>query len=312
MTKLRKKLLLSVLTLALTFIALGSTTFAWFTLGSTATANAFEGTVQSGEGIEISLGADTETYANFQWTNNVNLSTALTEHTNLAFKDLTSVDGKAITGIKGATETATANTDYVEIPIYVRTVDSTLHIYLKQFVQTESVDFNWNPDATVIDATYGFAVKTPEAWNALNALRVSFTAEGTAANKTNATKVFEFALTSSDHGSADSSTDGVAYKYALAKGETLTNTGSTFPTPTKVDSLKVDKTSNELDVDLTSEGITYATYKATDESNAEGTTYYIYKIYLRVWMEGWDGDCINAILSKTVKLGFILEGKKTA
>ena len=46
MRKLRNKLLLSILTVALTFIALGTTTFAWFTLGGTATANAFEAEIK--------------------------------------------------------------------------------------------------------------------------------------------------------------------------------------------------------------------------------------------------------------------------
>lgn len=50
---MRKKILLSILTLAFVAIAVGTTTFAWFTLSNTATVSNIEGTVQAGEGLEV-------------------------------------------------------------------------------------------------------------------------------------------------------------------------------------------------------------------------------------------------------------------
>ena len=55
MSKLSKKLILSVLTLVLTVVALGATTFAWFTLGNEATVGQISGQITSGDGLEVRI-----------------------------------------------------------------------------------------------------------------------------------------------------------------------------------------------------------------------------------------------------------------
>lgn len=62
MSKLSKKLILSVLTLVLTVVALGATTFAWFTLGNKAVVGDFGGTVTAGDGLEIRLAQNQKKY----------------------------------------------------------------------------------------------------------------------------------------------------------------------------------------------------------------------------------------------------------
>ena len=52
---LTKKLMLSVLTLAFAVVSLGASTFAWFTLSKDAKINAFDMTVKAGSGIEMRL-----------------------------------------------------------------------------------------------------------------------------------------------------------------------------------------------------------------------------------------------------------------
>ena len=56
MTKLTRKLLLSVLTVVLTVVALGTTTFAWFTLTNTAQIQSFDAEIIADSGIEIAIG----------------------------------------------------------------------------------------------------------------------------------------------------------------------------------------------------------------------------------------------------------------
>src|SRR5690554_7311943 len=77
MSKLSKKAILSVLTLVLTFVALGATTFAWFTLGTTATVDQFNVEVRGSEGLEISLDGD-------NWYTRLN-STTMNNHINNVF-----------------------------------------------------------------------------------------------------------------------------------------------------------------------------------------------------------------------------------
>lgn len=53
MRKMSKKIIVSVLTLVLTVVALGTTTYAWFTVGGTVAVEEFEMQVTSGVGLEI-------------------------------------------------------------------------------------------------------------------------------------------------------------------------------------------------------------------------------------------------------------------
>src|SRR5690554_2072403 len=60
MSKLSRKAILAVLSLVLTFVALGATTFAWFSLGTTAVVNPFDVQVRGGDGLEIQFVGDTQ------------------------------------------------------------------------------------------------------------------------------------------------------------------------------------------------------------------------------------------------------------
>ncbi len=53
MRKMSKKIIVSVLTLVLTVVALGTTTYAWFTVGGTVATEEFEMDVTSGIGLEV-------------------------------------------------------------------------------------------------------------------------------------------------------------------------------------------------------------------------------------------------------------------
>lgn len=313
MTKLRKKLLLSVLTLALTFIALGSTTFAWFTLGNDAKANAFTGTVQGGQGIDIAFvdttkDITTETgYKQYNWTMSIDLATKIGNQ--LVFEDLTSQDGREITLIDSSKTDLQANKQYVEVSFYVRSMGELSALNLTSFIDVESNNFDWNPDATVEGAN-GFTVNTPASWNALNALRVSFTV----GKNTLATNVFEFNY-KNNHGTADDTKSGIAYKYAEAKKHNITCPEQTavLKDTVKVGTVEQEK-ANKIEnialnnpVNLLKKGESATADIVTTYTLEDGVTYNIYQVTLRVWMEGWDGDCINAILTKSVKLGFALK-----
>ena len=60
MSKLSRKLVLSVLTLVLSVVALGTTTFAWFALGQSATIDQFQLQATAGEGLEINFNSKRE------------------------------------------------------------------------------------------------------------------------------------------------------------------------------------------------------------------------------------------------------------
>jgi len=59
MNKIARKLVLSILTVVLTVAALGTTTFAWFTLTNTSVVQPFQAQIVSDTGIEIAIGQPT-------------------------------------------------------------------------------------------------------------------------------------------------------------------------------------------------------------------------------------------------------------
>ena len=280
MRKLRNKLLLSILTVALTFIALGTTTFAWFTLGGTVTAEAFTANVKSAEGIEISLDGT-------EWSNTISLTA-----TDVEFKDITSTNGIAFLGFDG--QAAAAGT-YASISFKVRTTDKSKAIYTEKLVGIESNPVAWVADATFSTVTKGDSVN----FDAINAVRVAFVVGDTA-------KVIEIASTN-NFGTTD---DGKAQAYADAKGLDTTNAPAADDCATPdayvvaadgvLKTAATDGQNTQLEIIAAN-----TTEASTIESGA--TTYYVYDVTLNVWLEGWDADCINAILGQSVTVGFELK-----
>src|SRR5690554_7920045 len=125
MSKLSKKAILSVLTLVLTFVALGATTFAWFTLGTTATVDQFNVAVRGSEGLEISLDGD-------NWFTRLN-SDIMNDHINSVFANGrldavttndTLTEFQKFNGMTGSTVNltdATINNEYLEFDLQFRT-----------------------------------------------------------------------------------------------------------------------------------------------------------------------------------------------
>ena len=92
MTKLTRKLFISILTVAFAFVTLGATTFAWFTLTTTAKVETFDASMQSGTGIEMSLDGGLS-YKNYFTTEEI--LDAITGSTSgtITFNLVTSLDG---------------------------------------------------------------------------------------------------------------------------------------------------------------------------------------------------------------------------
>ena len=99
MKKLSKKMMISLLTFALVFIALGVSTFAWFTLADSASLNDLEINVSLGEGLDISLDG-----TNYQ--SNLTKEDIARKIGNIKLTDCTSTDGISIKDIKGGYDSA--------------------------------------------------------------------------------------------------------------------------------------------------------------------------------------------------------------
>ena len=285
--KITKKLFVAIMTMALLVITFGTTTFAWFTLGTENKVDGINVNVTTGNGMEISLDGNA-------WKNNLHLAANDKE-----FKDLTSADGYAIKTMAGLD----ADTDnYLTVTFYLRITKNAAGQadFTKVYLASVKGEHGTNDDvAWVADVDFDSFVKGQNyEWDALNALKMGFTAN------TEISARLVYAYENDDdlcesHGGA--AYDGLAKAYAEAKEYEIPNTAA-LPT------YKVEGDLGELNTVILTNGDFGAT--AGDLTAANLDDRYLYaKVTLKVWLEGWDADCINAILAQTAKLSFVLKAK---
>lgn len=131
MRKLTTKLLFAIISAAFALVALGTTTFAWFTLTNEAEISQFDAQITAGEGIEISLDN-----ANFYTTIPDSVIKAKIDTMNLELKDLTSKDGISLMELDGdevafLTTPGTNKNSYIQFDLWVRSPKAGTTVYLK-------------------------------------------------------------------------------------------------------------------------------------------------------------------------------------
>ena len=277
MKGLSRKIFTSILALILTGAALGTGVFAWFTINNTATANGFEGTVEAASGgFMVS-----KTGAEGSWATSVTLDDVFSGE----FSDLTTVDG--INFVKKDGTEAKAG-QYVEFD---------LHFAAGAFTNIEATlditgnSTTWTPD-------YQGSTEGPVTDFASNAVRVSF-------QQNTLVTVFEKAA------GTDGNTAGI--------GEFSKNKAVQYYNKVNPGGIK------EADFGKAGEGVAYVSNIAntvhTGAANVatlgtpsgvtlpeDGYTTYA-KVTVRVWIEGWDQEAYNAILTGKVNIDFSFKAK---
>ncbi len=144
MIKLSRKVLISVFTLAVTILALGASTFAWFALSTTSQVTDIGGTVSGGGGMRIRLyqeiqipdpdnpGQTIPKVISTPWKSNLSESDVSTfigdiKAANFEFKAVTSPEGTSFTKLDVTSDgklrlgqTTVANADYLQFKIQFR------------------------------------------------------------------------------------------------------------------------------------------------------------------------------------------------
>ncbi|MGD9605572.1 MAG: hypothetical protein AB7V00_05430, partial [Bacilli bacterium] len=279
MRKLTNKLFISILTVAFAVIALGTTTFAWFTLSNTATVSPFQASVTAGEGIEISLDG-----TNWYTT----LSEALMETTlntsTFKFDLVTTPDGTTFTTLGGGDATG----KYLSFTLYFRSfADASPSIYWNGVTLT-STGKSWQPDVSFNDSEAGVTTalttaSSPVMRYAANSGRILVAGDSTS--------IYELP---SDFNSQDNTVlgeklvteitgteDGANAYYVAKKGTAPAGAAAAVIPATVTDStLLNDAAILVLD---------------TGSANAWSGT-----LTVSIWLEGWDPNAFNSILSDTL------------
>lgn len=307
MKKMTRKLLLSILTVVLTVVVLGTTTFAWFTITNVATVQAYDAELKANEGIEIALGAIPLAGPDqLNWVTNLTAAT-IEEYifTNLAnepdgfkFDHVTSANGRNFyTLFAGDTgyEQAVTEEGYIELPLHFRS--NTADAIDWTGLTLTATPLAWNSDVSFINVggIDPIAVGTLLSVDPTDSVRVSFTGSVLVETvPTTVTTVFEKPAQNDNvvlGSGGDLSNGGLgiagAMNYFYAKNGVLPIGADAVAVPLAITSVGtiriVDMT---LNTDTQS-----ATYAGAD---------YYGSVVVRIWIEGWDANAFNAILGGTI------------
>jgi len=316
MKTLSKKALLSILSLVLTFVALGATTFAWFSLGTTATVNPFDVEVKGSEGLEIQFGNDTSWYTTInselmaEYIEELVTAARLSNDNKFVMDAVTSVDGKQFftydfngTSLQhiSPNQLAVANKDYLSLTFKLRTS-------AKKAINLTTLDVtgsggSWLPDQNFTlakDSTLITAINPDDAdesdriaTDLADALRVSFVVG------TEDAIVFEKEEDTTNTSGTLAEKDGNfigAFEYFAKRTGYYANNQITLTPQTGWDP---DIT---LDENYFGQNITKLLFAAPTADLEVGESYYNYTVTINVWFEGYDNEAFDAVLEQFVSI----------
>lgn len=332
MRKLTQKLVLSVVTMALVVIALGTSTFAWFTLQNAASIGSFQGQVTAGTGIEVSLGEVSAGAQNLDFDNqNYSWFTAIpaatmqtfidTKYPTFRFNNVTSPDGVVMKNEDG---TGAVAGSFIEFNLYFRSREANMPIGLTQaalggpvgnwtvnspeFTHTDGIKYGTLANGTITNSTMKVAAWTAARLSVKSAGQSVFIIQreavvGDVANITNSTALphvsYDFTETGTSTGIFAVGTTllgAASYEKANAIGRPNWDENTTT---VLVENIIPDAATA---VNPSTVVLQLGTVKATGvlAGYAVGT------LTVRVWIEGWDADAYDAIFNQmlTVALAF--------
>lgn len=288
MNTLTRKLVLTMLTVVLTVVALGSTTFAWFTLTNTSVIQNFEVSVATDIGIEVALGAAAEPLENLEFKTVITTEDIeayiLAEYGAFAFSHVTSEDGINFTELSGAGVTS----GYLSLPFHFRSMSSN--------------EINWSAvTISATDSSYTTATTFVDSKGVSRTAGSSFTVNTADAIRLSVTGDVASVQTTLVYENPSSLTNTVLDAQANAdltgaNGAVAFYTAVTSLAPTGADDVTVVDTVQVIS------GQQVLTLAAGQTANY-GQEYHG-TILINVWFEGWDAEAFNALLGRAVTIGF--------
>src|SRR5690554_5249974 len=318
MTKISKKAILSVLSLVLTFVALGATTFAWFSLGTTATVSPFDLEVKGSEGLEIQFGDDSSWYSTINKDLMISYIESLINEANptqeeketvyqdgrFVMNSVTTENGKnfftyGITGnsmVHGSAQEAVANKDYLSLNFKLRTT-------AKQAINVTSLSVNdngpqsnqtqlfWKADQNFTLAKGLAEITSPNSTlesHLTDALRVAFVVGETVVafekDATGATNTLGTLAKSDDNYIG-------AFEYYAKKSGYGNTDGTITLNPasgwTPLTTGSSNRFGNTVNAQL---------FAAPSTELGDTESYYYHDITVNIWFEGYDNEAFDYVL----------------
>ncbi|CDR30548.1 Uncharacterised protein [Acholeplasma oculi] len=306
MKSLTNKLVMSVLALVMTGVALSIGVYAWFTVNNTATIQAFEADVQTGEGFYVSLnGTD--------WKNTITTADLTTAVSSVTFVALTSEDGVALTNLD---TTAAAVGGYIEFDLLFVGSNALTSIELTNILLSSTTS-SWIPGVDVAGTRSAGAPNTAITEYASNAARVSFEDLFTASAVTvveQASGALGDTLTTGANGNSlgmgtFAGNEAVLFYNAIMDDAILETEfdAAALVEPTLIPAGNgINAAVGTLYTNDTATSLTFNVPGSV--TGVIGTNYKIGALTVRVWVEGWDQEAFNSILSGTLSVSFSFTG----
>lgn len=275
--KAKSKLLLSGAALAASIAVATTSTFAWFTTSSTTTVGGLDFNAEGGAGLEISVDGE-------NWYSSLPQSVITNAVGSVLFKPTTSTDGKEIKAEAG--EAASAGS-YASLSLYFRTDDAAAkEVYLNT--------------GTTCASTAGSATYTIHAWNAVAKSTYKTGAEGNFTVGETITAELVNAARISFTDNAASSTK--VWEPGKGQGWDLGNLANDYRnhvngTETSVGTTVSTLSTTDLNLGANNAAAVVSIPVSTDRTSLLAA----YKLDIKIWIEGWDGDCFNSIMAQELK-----------
>jgi hypothetical protein len=305
MNNIARKLVLSALAVVLTVVALGTTTFAWFTLTNTAVVQPFEAQVVADTGIEVAIGVapggDLELldWVTTLTTSDINDYITAAYPTGFRFDHVTTTNGIDFFTLLGGALSGTTE-GFLELPIHFRS-NSATSINWTQVTLTGGA-LPWTSDVA-FTAANGTAYTAGSSFNvdASDSIRIAIqevTGGGSAlvAYEKPASATNMFLGTGGDFTDLVTLADdnlGAAgsYNYYYAKTGFLPVGSGAVVTVSTLDA------------------ITSSNILTMNDGVAAGLTQLYYgQITIRIWVEGYDQNAYNSILARLITSSFTFVG----
>lgn len=291
---------------------LGTVTYAWITMTNKNFLDGLVVNISAGDKLEVSL--DGITY--YSTLPSDLFTDALAE---IQMEDITSFDGETFRASRsGAAGAAIPNIDYASLTLWFRTDGAERNVYLVENVSdlvqydigmdgtyVVSMGMNWRSDETFVNGPNEIDdivhVGDHNTYYASDAVRISFLEEQIPENLLDTRNADDLVQIIVDPSGDPLRGYGVPYG-ALS----YANKKVVHPIQTPIEKPNVV---NEL-----TEFFPHNPYVAMNENSkimeliedGEHTdltkTYYVGKVTLNIWLEGWDADCFDAILRDEIKV----------
>lgn len=313
MLNLRKKLLVSVFTLMIAVVAVATTTYAWFTMGTTTNVSNIGMGVQSAEGLMIRVeSVNGDAYSDgdslYEWRTAVDLSTVFTS-TNTLLQPVSMANRLSAPTGTVANKLYSLGFDASNAVTYTEATEGYIEIVFGFYSMTA---LNVRFETITPEAVGSYSFTTPVGYAGSGDFDGTTYSKGDAISNTRLANAIRIATTT---GASDYSIiNPLAYDSGIDEYGTWAGAAYSFFNATN--SIPFTSAPAEYTYDITgadqAAAIEALQARTLTTLSGDSSAGYFGTVKVLIWLEGWDADCFNPVILDKANLNFQFTGVATA